>query len=231
MPDWTKAICVKIRNTILKSVLKLKPKDNKVNWRNYGRSIGCLERYKAFLTNDIPRLWTEKGLDKITDEQWEKSLPLLGLEKMRRYYLKILNRPAADETPLEELVNEALERQLEHHEKIKAIAFFHLASQDAKTNNLFLKGFGEGYTIFLNEVGEFSGDDRRAAVYMELMSCQQEIEKMRRILPAKSRNVLRAELKKSPDYQDRGQKWFNDVCDEIKLSMKGVGRAHKFGVP
>jgi len=231
MPQWTKNICVKLRNTILKSVLKLKPQGNKINWRNYGRSIGCLERYKTFILKDIPRIWEKEGLDRITEEQWRKIEPRLGLEKARQYYLKVLNRPEDDPTSSEDLVIEMLERQLEHHEKLKQTAFFHVAGQDAKTTSIFLKGFSEGYGIFLNEEGDFSGDGRLADVYLELASCQYEIEKMRRTLPAKSRNDLRADLKKSPDFQDRGQKWFNHVCDEIQLSMKSVGRTHKFAVP
>jgi hypothetical protein len=59
---------------------------------------------------------------------------------------------------------------------------------------------------------------------------QNEIEKMRRKLPAMSRNDLRMELKKSPDFEDRGQAWFNNVCDDIELSMKGPGPAHKLKV-
>ena len=51
---------------------------------------------------------------------------------------------------------------------------------------------------------------------------------MQRTLPAKTRKDLRLELKKSPTFRDGGQGWFNDVCDEIKLSMKGAGAPHKF---
>jgi hypothetical protein len=81
--------------------------------------------------------------------------------------------------------------------------------------------------MFLDEEGKFSGDDRRANVYLALISMQNEIEKMRRKLPAMSRTDLRTELKNSPDFEDRGQAWFNDVCDEINLSIKGPGPAHK----
>ncbi len=74
---WAKNICAKLRNTILKSFLKLKPKRNEIDWRNYGRTIGVLERYKAFLTKDLPRIIEETVLDKVTEEQWKEIEPEL----------------------------------------------------------------------------------------------------------------------------------------------------------
>lgn len=228
-PAWRKNIFLKLRGTILKSFLKLKPRRNEMNWRNYGRIIGCLDRYKAFWVQDVPRILKEAGLDKITDGQWKQIWPELGVEKARQRCLKFLNRPADDPISDEKLFELALARQLEHHEKLKQIAYAQLATRDAKTNSLFQKGVYEGYTTFLNVDGQFSGDDRRFVVYCELLVVQDEIEKMRRSVIPKTRNDLRAELKKSPLHKDNGQKWFNDVCDEIGLSMKiGGGRPYKF---
>jgi hypothetical protein len=230
-PEWTKNICAKFKNTIFKSVLKLKPKRNKVNCQHYGRSIGCLDRFRTFLTKDIPRELKKDGLNKISKKRWAKIKARLGLKQMRQYCLKALNLPANDKTSDKKLCMLLLGQQLAHHEKIKQTALLHVASQDAKTTALFWKGVSEGYTLFLNVEGEFSGDDRRFEVFADLIGMQYEVEKMRRMIPEKSRNDLRAELKKSPDFQDRGQKWFNDVCDEIKLSMKGAGRSYKFALP
>lgn len=226
-PEWAKNICIRYRQTILKSVLKLKPK-GRVIWRNYGRCIGLIERGKVFYKHDVPKILKKDGLHRLSREKQAKFDAISGKEEMREYYLKVLKRPLSDKISLEELLTLAAQPKLEDLDKHRQVALYHVANQDAKTGQMFYKGMSEGYSIFLNEDGEFSGDDRRADVYGELLAFQYEVEKMRRTLPAKTRKDLRNELKKSPTFQDRGQKWFNDVCDEIKLSMKGVGAPHKF---
>src|SRR5277367_2971582 len=75
-PQWTKNICQKLKATILKPVLKLKPK-RKFSWRNYGRCIGIIERYKTFLAKDVPRILKKEGLDKIGKKEWAKIQTLL----------------------------------------------------------------------------------------------------------------------------------------------------------
>ena len=103
-PDWAKIICGKLRRTILKSVLRLKPKSaTEINWRNYGRCIGIMERHKTFLFVDVPRILEKEGINDISPEKWEKIQPLLGDESAREYYLKALSRPADDPAPLAEL--------------------------------------------------------------------------------------------------------------------------------
>lgn len=226
-PTWTKNICRKLSNTILKSVLKLRPK-RKVNWRHYGRCVGIAERYKTFLAIDVPQILKKEGLHKISKKQWQRIQPMLGEEEARQYYLKVLERPKNDQTPLPELVEFAHEKQIAYLEKIKEIAFFHLASQSAKTAHVFLKGMSEGYTAFLNEDGQFSGDDRRADIHLELIAWQYDIEKMRRSLPQKNNKHLVTELKKLPEFKNKTPDWFNDVFKSIKLSIGRRGRPVEF---
>ena len=229
-PQWTKNICRNLRNTIFKSVLKLRPK-GKVNWRNYGRCIGIMERFKTFVAKDVPRILKEDGFDKVSKKKWDKIQPLLGEEEARQYYLKILERPANDNTLLSELVAITLERQIVNLEKHKQTAFYHLVNQDAKTTAIFWKGMSEGYTVFLNEEGQFSGDDRRADIHLELLAWQYDIEKMRKSVLPKSRNYLFGELKKLPEFKNKTQDWFNDVCKDIKLKGWNRGRSWQFSQP
>ena len=229
-PEWTKHICRNFRKTILKSVLKLRP-NGQLNWRNYGRCIGLMERYKTFLANDVPAMFKADGLDKVGKKKWAKIEPLLGEEQMRQYYLKILERPADDKTPVSELLTIALGRQLENLEKLKQMAFYHLSSQSAKTGAMFMKGMGEGYSIFLNEEGQFSGDDRRADIHMELLAWQFDIEKMRKSVPPVTRKKLYRKIQEIPEFNFKTQDWFDDVCKDIKLSLTRRGRPTQFSRP
>ena len=137
---WMKNICQNFRRTIFKSMLKLRPK-RKFSWRNYGRSIGLMERYKTFLKKDAPQILQANGFNKkISKKKWAEIKPHLGLKEMRQYYLKILERPANDKTSLRKLFEAILTKVLVNLEKHKEVADFHLANQDAKTAQMFLKG-------------------------------------------------------------------------------------------
>ncbi len=96
---------------------------------------------------------------------------------------------------------------------------------------MFLKGMGEGYTAFLNEEGEFSGDDRRADIHLELIAWQHDIEKMRKSVLPKTRNDLFREIKKLPEFKTKTQSWFNDVLKDIKLTGWKKGHPYQFSTP
>lgn len=229
MEDWAKNICGRLRRTILKPVLKLRPVAAAgINWRNYGRCIGIMKRYEVFLGQDVPRILEREGFNAIRPEKWGKIQPVLGEEAAREYYLKFLQRPADDATTLEDLAAEAIQKQIENLDKLRDAAFFHLAQQSAKDANLFLKGMSEGFTAFLNEEGEFAGEDRRADIHLELLAWQHDIEKMRRSLPPKTNKHLACELKKIPEFKNRSQDWFNEVFKSVKLSVGSRGRPSKF---
>lgn len=225
-PEWAKNICIRYRQTIFKSVMKLKP-GQQVNWRNYGRCIGLIERCKTFYTDEVPKLLKREGLDRLTKEQQAKLDAIFGEEEMREYLLKVAGRSQDDPITTEELAVFLCQKQNEQMERHRQVAFFHVANQDVKKANLFWKGVSEGFLIFLDEDGQFRGDDRRANVCGALLGYQYEVEKMRRMLPAKTRVDLRDGLKNFSDFQDGGQAWFNDICRDIKLSMKGRGAPHK----
>jgi hypothetical protein len=224
VPEWCAGIVERLRKTILNPILKLRP-NGVVNWRNYGKMIGIFERYKTFITDDVERMFKEEGFDKITEQQWEKLVPLLGLEKLREQLAVFLGRPLPDEEPLENAVDELLERQFKHLDNLKAEALRHVAQQDAKTTSLFFKGMAEGYNCFLGVDGRFVSDRGRTWLYMEFLAHRMEIEKYRRTNPGKSRSDLQNWLchdAKIPIPKDTH--WFDHFCDEICLGMKGVGR-------
>ena len=182
------------------------------------------------MLHDAPRI-LEAEFGDLTEEEWQRIEPQLGLDKLRVELIKALNRPVSDDEPLEKLCEEVLERQWKHFEMMRQNALCHVSQQDAKTTVLFYKGVAEGYTIFLDEDGHFSGDRGRTDIYLELIACQLEIEKMRRMLPAKSCDDLYNYLKQGVKFPTNGRAWLHDICDEIRLSMKSRGRPHKFSHP
>jgi hypothetical protein len=226
-PAWAKNICQNFGKTIFKSIRKLRP-NGAVNWRNYGRIIGICDRYLTFFKIDAPRMLKEDGLDKIGKERWKRMEARLGVNLAREHYLKILGPPADHEIPNQILFELVFENQIAHLEKIKQNAFAQVSEQSAKNNALFKRGVGEGYILFLNENAEFSGDDRRAGIHLELLAMQNDIEKMRKSVLPKTNQHLIGELKKLPEFKNRTQDWFKDVFKDIKLSIGRPGRPPKY---
>lgn len=226
-PSWAKNICNRYKRTIFRQVSKLKP-NGKVNLQHYGRSIGMMKRFRTYLTKDVPAMLQKDGFEKISKERQAKFDALLGEQEMRRYCLKLLKRPAADSISTEALTELVCAQVLEGIAKHEQIAAFHINNQSAKDNSLFWKGVQEGLSIFIDDDGEFTGDDRRTEVYADLIGLQYEVEKMRKKLPAKSRPDLLKELEKLDDFRSGGKDWFNQVCRDIKLTMRGRGRPHSF---
>ena len=228
LPKWSMKIVGQLRKTILKPILNLRPK-GEINWQNYGKIIGILDRCKTFLLWDLSRFIKDEELDKITHEQWEKLQPK---NQLRSYVIQMLKRAVSEDESLDDLVEETIKRKIEFLEKIKVVALLHVSQQGPKNHAMFLKGLEQGYNAFLDVEGKFSGDRGRTEIYTELLSSQHEIEKMRRMLPERTDEDLYDHLKpwyKFPHPKEKALKWLRDVCDDICLSMTGKrGRPHKF---
>lgn len=225
MPQWCGNIVKQLGKTILKPLLKLRPM-GKVDWRNYGRMITIMERYRTFLIYDLPRI-IEEELGDITEEQWKRVEPQLGLDNIRAYLIKVLNRPVADDEPLEKLADEVFERVFENLEKQKQTALYHVAQQNHKNTVLFYKGMAEGYELVIDEQAKFCGDRGRANIHMNLLSCMMDVEKIRRTLPPTTRSQYYDELVKVFKMTPKAYDWFNDVCDDIKFPLNNLGRKRR----
>ena len=120
LPDWGRNIVNRLGRTIFKPVLKLRPGSG-INWRNYGRMLGVMERFKAFSKVDVPRMLGE-DLVGLTKERAAKIEASLGLDQWRARCVKVLNRPVAQDGPLESLLEEIGHRQMAYHERLRQIA-------------------------------------------------------------------------------------------------------------
>lgn len=164
LPKWCSKIVERLVRTIFKPIVKLKP-DGTMNWRNYGKMIGLFERYKIFIARDVERIFIEAGLDKITDEEWERMKPMLGFEQYRAVLSSALGSPLVDDEAVKNAVEELLRQQLERLEKSRSEALWQVSQQDAITANLFFKGFHEGFSCFLDSQGQYVGDRGRTRLY------------------------------------------------------------------
>jgi hypothetical protein len=229
LPDWCGNIVKQLGKTILKPVLRLRP-NGKVDWRNFGRLVGIAERYKAFIIHDVPRI-LEQEFGDMTEEQWQRIEPLFGMDEARVHLVKLLDRPMADTEALEDLIDEACERQFEALDTMRQNALFLVASQDAKTMALFYKGLAEGFHCFLDEQANFCGDRGRTNIHLILLACMMEVEKLRRIAPPTTRPRYYEELTPVYRLSPRAYDWFNDVCDDIKFPLNHLGRKRQSPSP
>jgi hypothetical protein len=232
-PRWVQKITDGLKKTILKPVLKLRPK-RKMDWQNFGKIIGVLSRQKTFFAVDVPRICKEDGLDKIPAEKWAKIFPKTDQSKLRERLIKELKRAVSDDEPFEKLADEVMAQRIEGLEMHRQNAFRLVSQRSARDYAKFLKGVAQGYELFLDDQSDFCGDRGRAQIYLELLSAQYEIEKMRRMLPARSLPDLQSFVGQSFKFHPdpaKAKAWFKDVCDDICLSMKGRGRPHKFVRP
>ena len=91
----------------------------------------------------------------------------------------------------------------------------------------FLRGLPEGYTSLLSPSGEFTGDRGRTNVYFALLAFWPEIEALR-ANGGITRLKLYAVVCQMDDtvLRDRPE-WFEDVCEEVGLSLKQPGAPRK----
>jgi hypothetical protein len=220
VPGWGKKTVGQLGKTVLKPILKLRPSTGQVNFQNFGKTVGVISRGVTFFRNDVPQIKKTDGLDKIRPEQWEKIQPS---DQTRAFVVEKLGRSVAQGEKLEDLENELFEGRLKHWEEMRAQASRIMAHRNAKETSLFLKGFEQGYGIFLDVEGQFCGDRGRTEIYIQLLSSMHEIEKMRRTLPPKKDADLYHHLKpwhRFPGATDEDKMyWLRKVCDDISLYM------------
>lgn len=226
LPAWGRNIIQRLGRTLFKPVLKLRPKNGEVNWRHYGRAIGIVERAKAFWEHDVPRILATEFAS-VTHEQWEKIEARLGLDQLRTQCGKALGRRVATDEPLAKLLEEMACRQKAHLDQVRQTALMQVAQQPPKVAALFYKGMAEGYTLFLDELAGFSGDRGRTEVYLSLLGCMLEVEKLRRTQPPTTRARYYDELANVFKLRSGAYDWFNDICDDIKFPLNQLGRPRR----
>jgi len=198
LPQWAKNICEQLRLTIFKRVLELQPQGGEMDWRNFGRTMGLCQRLAVYLKKCFAE--TDFKPAAASSELSDASRPILVPPK------DLLNQ-------VEDAFRDSIDAAL---------------AQSSENQLEFLSGLTEGYELFLDARGQFSGDRGRTTVYFELLSRWQEIEALRQSKPPLSRLQLYQLFAPSlGDSKLDRLAWFKDVCDDIGLIMKERGRPFK----
>jgi hypothetical protein len=224
LPPWCHRIAEQFAKTILKPLIVLDPK-GEFDARNFGRMTGLFLRAGVFVFKEIEPQLRKDGLWDLSKSEQTKLKEVSGLELLFPIASKRLNLPIKNENQFFHQVEKQGEKgAIKWLESLKTV-LVHLWGQSIEEQHRFLCGIPEGFMMFLDTEGQFTGDRGRTNLYINLLVHWTEIAAMQKAEPAKSRRDLQQWLiaeAKIPISND--EDWFDHLCDEIGLVMKGVGR-------
>ena len=227
LPVWCHNIADIFAKTIFKTMIALDPK-GQFDARNFGRMFGLLLRAGVFVGKEVEPMLKKDGLLDLSKAEERKIENAAGIEHLFPVASEKFKRPIRNEHQLFSQSGRHMEKWgidlLKSHETL----FLHLWNQPIEEQHKFLCGIPEGFVTFLDVEGQFTGDRGRTNLYINLLINWREIVAMQQAEPPKSRRDLQqwliAEAKISIS---NDEDWFDHLCDEIGLSMKGVGRPVK----
>ena len=224
LPVWAHNIADIFAKTIFKTTVALDPK-GQFDARTVGRTLGFLLRAGVFVGKEVEPMLKKEGLLDLSETEQRKIEDVAGLEHLFPVVSKVLNRPVRNEHQLLSQGSRYAEQRVIELVKSYGIVLRHLWNQSVEEQHKFLCGIAEGFVTFLDTEGQFTGDRGRTHLYINLLAHWTEIAAMQKAEPPKSRRDLQHWLiaeAKIPISND--EDWFDHLCDEIGLSMKGVGR-------
>lgn len=225
LPPWAVRVCQKMARTVLKIPLGTEFQIP-LNFRQIGRLVGFLLRAAYWGLVEMPKEAAALGLDNLDATKHAKLKQAFDLTPVRPALIaKTGSNPdttASNEVLLEKAVGAHVESVLASFTTL----MLGVLQQPPPVMVEFLHGLPEGYTCFLTETGSFTGDKGRTNLYMALLVFWPEIEALR------ERGLTRGELYKffcemAPDIPSNQPDWFQDICDEIGLSLKKPGAPKK----
>jgi hypothetical protein len=200
LPPWAKNICGQLRLTIFKRLLELEPVKGNLDWKELGRLMGACQRHLGISAEAAPELVKVKSPVK-----WQ------------------INEPGAG-TSVPVTINDCRRQMRKTFDELFRAG---LARSPQKQKE-FLCGLAEGYEVFMDAQGQFSGDRGRTAVYLELLGRWVDIEEMRRADPPPTCLDFYQRIASAlGDPRQQRFDWFVDVCNEIGLGLRKRGRPRK----
>jgi len=227
LPVWCHNIADIFAKTVFKTTVALDPK-GQFDARNFGRMVGLLLRAGVFVGKELKPILKKEGLLDLSKVEEKKIEDAAGLEHLFPVASKKFNRPIRNENQLFSQAGRHGEKWAIDLLKSYKTIFLHLWDQSIEEQYKFLCGIAEGFVTFMDTEGQFTGDRGRTKLYLNLLVHWTEIVAMQKAEPAKSRRDLQQWLIAEAKIPiSNNEDWFDHLCDEIGLSMKGVGRPVK----
>jgi hypothetical protein len=224
LPIWCHNIADIFVKTILKNLVNLDLK-GQFDPRKLGRLFGMLLRVGVFVGKEVEPILKREGFFDLSKTQQKKLKEFAGIEHLFPVASQKFKRPIKNENQLISQSAKYAEIQGEDLVKKAGTIFKHLWNQPVEVQHNFLCGIPEGFSMFLDNEGQFTGDRGRTNLYMELLARWNEIAAMQKSDPPKSRRDLHQWLMNEAKIPiSNNEDWFDHLCDEIGLVMKSVGR-------
>jgi hypothetical protein len=163
----------------------------------------------------------------LTAEQEKKVDSMVDTDEIITFVSKKFGRPIAHEDELGKVLGEELEKKIDQEWTGFTTVCRFLIDRPVGEMHEFLVGLPEGFTLFLNNEGGFSGKRQRTDLYFLLLGFWPEISEMQRSTPPKTCGFLLRWLEKQERKQlVEDEKQFFALCGEIGLIMTSPGHPH-----
>jgi hypothetical protein len=224
LPVWCHNICDQLTKSVFRSLVDSAPKDGKFTARNWGRMTGFILRWASFCFNDAPAVLKREGFFDLSPEQEEKIEENSGIDLLFPIASEKFQKPITNEEELLEAGEAHFQKKSDEwmNQAFGVLSFF--ANQPISEQHKFLCGIPEGFTIVVNNEGEFTGKRGRYEIYLLLAMYWPEIVEMQKSEPPKTRRDLLEWLEKQegkPLVED--EKQFYAICGDIGLDLAPPG--------
>ena len=180
---------------------------------------------------DAPDLLKREGLLDLTPERERKLEKFSGVEVLLPAASQLMQRPIKNEDELLAAGQAQLERKLKELINQTFSALSYLAGRPAEEQHEFLCGIPEGFSMVIDNKGEFASKTRRYDIFMLLLMAWPEIAEMQKAEPPKNASRPAGMVGKA-----RGKaklvedpKVFYELCGDIGLDLAPPGHPQKAG--
>jgi len=229
MPEWCHKIADKLVLTIFKGYVGLAPQGN-IDAGNYGRMVGFFLRAITHFCREVPAELKREGLSDLEPEKEKELESMIDIPALVAFASTKLQRPISNGDELIKAGGEELGRRVVGQAEFLLTFGRYLLNRPVAEQHEFLRGIPDGFILFLNNDGRFTGQRQRTDLYLWLLIYWPEISEMQKGEPPKTCKFLLDWLEKRVEEKLVGDaKQFYGLCGEIGLVMGPPGHPHGSG--
>lgn len=226
LPPWVVRVCGKLARTVLKPARNFEVGEN-LDFRLIGRLVGFMLRAAYWGLVEAPKEVEALGLDKLNAEKQARINQASDLAPLRATLLERTGSPPDTTRTNEQLLESAVEQFLIAQSTNVIVLVMAALKQPPGLMVEFLRGLPEGYASFLTEKGELKGDRGRTNVYFALATFWPEIEALRTNGGISRERLYTVVCQMDDTVLGDRPDWFEDVCEEVGLSLREPGAPRK----